>query len=46
MLRHCKATLIFEVLEFIAVRELEHVIRFAKQIHALGHLSAFRQTHF
>ncbi len=37
MLRHCKATLIFEVSEFIAVRELEHVIHFATQIHALGH---------
>ncbi len=36
-LQTCQTTLIFEVSEFIAVRELDHVKRFAKQIHALGH---------
>ena len=36
-LRNCKTSLIFEVSEFIAVRELEHVKRFAVQLHALDH---------
>lgn len=37
LIRNCKASLIFEVSEFIAVRELEHVKRFASQVHAFGH---------
>lgn len=37
LLGSCKSQLIFEISEFIAVRELEHVKEFSDQIRGLGH---------